>query len=61
MKAAEARKMIGKVVTWKEGSYPAMEAKILDVRGKNVLVDMFGFTDWKWLPDMIDLKEKPNP
>jgi hypothetical protein len=63
MSAAEARKMIGKPVTWLDTWCPkngfiVREGVILEVKGKNVRVDQMGMTDWKWLPDMRQLKLK---
>lgn len=63
MKAAEARKLIGKPVTWLDTWCPKngfilREGVLLEVQGKNVRVDQMGTTDWKWLPDMRELKPK---
>jgi len=29
---------------------------LLDVKGKNVLVDQMGSVDWKWVPNMLQLR-----
>ncbi len=66
MNAAQARKLIGKTVTWFDTWCPKRgfanrEGVLLDVKGKNALVDQMGSNDWKWLPDMRNLAEKtPN-
>ncbi len=66
MNTTQARKLIGKQVTWldtycpKRG-YAVRFGVILDVQGRNVQIDQCGMTDWKWLPDMVELKEvTPN-
>jgi hypothetical protein len=61
MKAAELRALFGKRITWTEAWCSARggivrKATVLEVVGKNVLVDTGGMTDWKWAPDMRDLK-----
>jgi hypothetical protein len=57
MKAAAARKLVGKPVKYRRtyGDYvhPWQYATILDVKGRNVLVEKMGMTDWLWLPDLI--------
>lgn len=63
MKAAEMRTLIGKEITWTEAWCAARggivrEATVLDVQGRNVLVDTGGMTNWKWIPDMRGLKAK---
>jgi hypothetical protein len=63
MKSSEARKLIGKHVTWFDSFCPARgglmrEAVLIEIKGKNALVDQQGTIDWKWLPNMIDLKQK---
>lgn len=63
MKAAEARKLIGKPVVWldtycaKRG-YFQREGVLIDVKGRNVWIEQFGSNDWKWLPDLVDFKAK---
>lgn len=56
MKASEAKKLIGKSIRYRRVSrdyvYPFSEATILEVLGKNVLIDHGGMTDWLWLPDV---------
>jgi hypothetical protein len=64
MNAAQARRLIGKTVEWLDtycprSGYRVREGVILEVSGRNVRVDMNGSSDWKWLPDMHDLKLKP--
>lgn len=61
MKAAEARKLIGKPVTWLDSWCPRRggierHGVILEVKGKNVRVDQQGGIDWLWLPNMLQLK-----
>ena len=63
MKAAELRKLIGKQVTWLDTFCPKngfirREGILLDVKGKNALVDQHGSNDWKWIPDMRHLAAK---
>jgi len=31
---------------------------LIEIKGKNALVDQQGTIDWKWLPNMINLKQK---
>ena len=63
MKAAELRKLIGKRVEWIEAWCPhrgqgfRIEATLLEVKGKNLLVDRDGSADWKWLPHMRELRK----
>lgn len=63
MKAAEARKLIGKPVEWldtycaKRG-YIKREGVLLEVNGRNVCIDYLGTNDWKWLPYLVGFKEK---
>ena len=62
MKSNEAKKLIGKNVTWEDhfDLYRGgilRSGKVIDVKGRNVLIDQLGSTDWKWLPKMADLKE----
>lgn len=65
MKAAELRKLIGKQITWLDTYCPRYgflqrEGVLLDVKGRNALVDQQGSTDWKWVPDMRHLKAKTD-
>jgi hypothetical protein len=59
MKPKEAKKLIGLRVKWdvcvdpKRGYYRQETGRIESVKGRNVQID----GDWKWLPDMINLKE----
>lgn len=55
MTSGEAKKLIGKPIKYARhhSSYILWRyATILDVKGKNVLVDEMGMTDWLWLPDV---------
>jgi hypothetical protein len=55
MTSGEARRLIGKPIKYTRiySSYILWQyAKVLDVKGKNVLVDEMGMTDWLWLPDV---------
>ena len=60
LNAAQARKLIGRLVQWEEGhdkhrgTYIIRTGIIEEVRGKNIRTE----SNWKWLPDMINLKEK---
>ncbi|WP_428383752.1 hypothetical protein [Nevskia ramosa] len=62
MKIPEVRKLIGKRVQWEtrpdphRGTYSVRTGVIVDVMRKNVLVEHGGTSDWKWLPDMNNLK-----
>lgn len=55
MTSKEAKRLIGKRVKYCRiaSSYVRWsEATVLDVQGKNVLIDSGGMTDWLWLPDV---------
>lgn len=58
-KAAEARKLIGKLVAWddcldyRRGTYCTRLGTIISVQGKNVEIG----GDWKWLPNLVKLRE----
>ena len=63
MKAAELRKLIGKQITWLDTWCPkngflVRHGVLLQVNGKNVLVEQGGCNDWRWVPDMRQLKAK---
>jgi hypothetical protein len=55
VKASELRKLKGKQVqAWRlsrDYIYPPTTVTVLDVQGRNVLVDYHGITDWLWIPD----------
>ena len=52
--AKQARQFIGKEVLCKDRFYPQeYRVKILDVRGKNALIDDRGTNNWIWLPNGI--------
>jgi len=55
VKASELRRLKGQQVQVKrlgrDYVYPQKIVTILDVKGKNVLVDELGMTDWLWIPD----------
>jgi hypothetical protein len=59
MKAAERKKLIGQKITWEfahdrhRGTYLIAHGIVVDVKGKNILL---ADGDWKWLPDMINIK-----
>lgn len=70
MTAAEARRLIGKQVSWVEHvgglgtrAYEVKRSGVFrEVRGKNVCVDFDGSNDWLWLPDirgMVTVGDKP--
>jgi hypothetical protein len=50
MKAPEARKLIGKAVSYRHAlsSFPPRVGIVEDVRGRNVRID----SNWLWLPDV---------
>lgn len=55
MTSKEARQLIGKPVRYcKTGSFYVRwcEVTVIDVKGRNVLIDHGGMTDWLWLPDV---------
>jgi hypothetical protein len=55
MTPGEAKKLIGKPIKYNKihSSYLRWQyATVLDVKGKNVEVDVMGMTDWLWLPDV---------
>jgi len=61
MKASEAKKLIGKKVTWVDTICPKRGGLVrfgvlIEIRGKNAFMDQCGFTEWKWLPDLVGLK-----
>lgn len=51
----DARKFIGKEVLYAKDAYTpyGYRVKILEVNGKNILVELFGEKIWLWLPDVI--------
>ena len=55
MKASELRKLKGKQIQarriCRDYVYRPRTFIILDVQGRNVLVDDRGVTDWLWIPD----------
>lgn len=62
MKAAEVRKLIGHEVEWeyahdhRRGTFLVRKGVVKEVQGRNVLIDVQGSDDWKWLPDLVNLK-----
>jgi len=62
VKSSELKKLIGLEIEWldnycpKRGNYAIKRATLLDVQGKNVMIDTGGGYDWKWLPDMCQIK-----
>lgn len=58
MKVGEARKLIGKRVVWEiahdhhRGTYLLRGGVLQGIEGKNAIVD----GDYKWLPDMRNLR-----
>lgn len=52
MKSQDAKKLIGKPIKYNSSYLWWQYATILDVKGKNILVDKMGMTDWLWLPDV---------
>jgi|688.fasta_scaffold849019_3 hypothetical protein len=58
MKINELRKLIGKEVQWEEHYCPkagygiARRGVLVEVRGRNALIEQGGCNDWKWVPDM---------
>lgn len=61
LRAEWAKKRIGKQVVWEEahdyhrGTCLIRRGVIEEVKGRNVRIS----GDWKWLPDLTNLKEKP--
>jgi hypothetical protein len=59
MKASEARKLIGKKVEWEyahcrhRGTCLVAYGVVEEVKGRNIMIS----GSWKWLPDLINLKE----
>lgn len=55
MKASELRKLKGRQVEALEigGWCRRRTCTVLDVKGRNVLVDTGGATDWLWIPDHV--------
>lgn len=62
MKALEARRLIGQEVEWeyahdrRRGTCLVCKGVVKEVKGKNVRLDVQGSDDWKWLPDLVNLK-----
>jgi len=58
----EIRQMTGKLIQWEEhvcqksGFGILKTGTVLEVKGKNILVDTMGTTDWKWFPQMHNVK-----
>jgi hypothetical protein len=54
VKASELRRLKGQQVQverlGRDYVYPQKIVTVLDVKGKNVLVDELGMTDWLWIP-----------
>lgn len=67
MKTADLRKLIGAELEWEYNHDPhrgtcfVATGIILDVKGRNVLIDQHGSSDWKWLPNMVNLKVIKQP
>ena len=55
MKASELRKLKGRQVQALRlngfYTYEPRTVTVLDVQGRNVLIDDGGMTDWLWIPD----------
>lgn len=66
MTAKELRKFIGKTIKWEEYYCPKAghglprQGVLLEVKGKNLLVDQMGSVDWKWLPNMLHVSAKDD-
>lgn len=62
MRINELRKMVGKQIQWEEyycqksGHGLPRSGVLLEVKGKNLLIDQMGSVDWKWTPDMLHLR-----
>ena len=55
MTTKEAKALIGKPIKYNRLSHAYLSwqhATVLDVKGKNIMVDCMGMTDWLWLPDI---------
>ena len=61
MKIDKLREMIGQKIQWEEHYCPKAgcglrrSGVLLEVRGRNLLVDQMGSLDWKWVPYMRHL------
>ena len=65
MKASELRQWVGKEIEWDDlpddrGWYRTWSGRVMDVQGRNVLVDDKGSHDWKWLPKMRNVRLKSS-
>lgn len=61
MLAKEARKLVGCEVVWTDGtSFIECEGMLNRVSGRTAFIENSGGYDWKWLPNMIGLKRKPE-
>ena len=61
MKTAEAKKYVGiehdVIVTLASHYYVnKIRCKIVQIAGRNLLVDLGGMTDWLWLPGITSIK-----
>jgi hypothetical protein len=65
MKASKLRELIGKDIEWTDhpdcrGWCRGKSGTIVQVSGRNVLIDSRGSQDWHWLPQMINIKPKDS-
>lgn len=63
MKAGELRKLIGKDIEWTDredarGWCRSFSGTVVEVVGRNVLIDSRGSQDWHWLPAMRNVRAK---
>ena len=64
MRTAEARRLVGKDISWNDRRDvltlvhpPLRRGTLREVQGKNAHIDVLGSLDWKWLPDMLNVRE----
>lgn len=62
MKLSLVKSWIGRQIRWEEHYCPKAgyglqrQGLLLQVRGRNLLVDQGGSIDWKWLPSLMHLR-----
>jgi hypothetical protein len=53
---------VGKTIQWEVHYrllYKIVTAKVIEVKGRNALIDQSGSTDWVWPPDLTNVRIKP--
>jgi len=62
MKTNQLKSLVGKLIQWEEYYCPKAGhglyrvGRLIELRGRNLLVDQMGSLDWKWLPNMLKIK-----